>query len=85
MFLTRYLTLESYLKVSYSDNFRNNLCYVSSSSKIYIYIYDMRVIDIRNFFFFFKLQQCHQLVIHFSNQNLSIKLRTVIHCSFRCN
>lgn len=48
MFLTRYLTLESYLKVSYSDNFRNNLRYVSHQK----YIYDMRVIDIRNFFFY---------------------------------
>lgn len=47
MFLTRYLTLESYLKVSYSDNFRNNLRYVSHQK----YIYDMRVIDICNFFF----------------------------------
>lgn len=55
MFLTRYLTLESYLKVSYSDNFRNNLRYVSYQK----YIYDMRVIDIRNFFF---LLNCSNII-----------------------
>lgn len=55
MFLTRYLTLESYLKVSYSDNFCNNLRYVSYQK----YIYDMRVIDIRNFFF---LLNCSNII-----------------------